>query len=67
MEALEQILKKIEIIFKLLELKEKSKGKKVDAGLDKMITIMLLVLDKEIQDLKKEYKVSDCELKEMAW
>lgn len=67
MEALEQILKKIEIIFKLLELKEKSKNKKIDNGLDKLLTIMLLVLAKEIEDLKNEYKVTDCELKEMAW
>lgn len=67
MQALEQILKKIEIIFKLLELKEKSKNPKIDDGLDKLITIMLIVLKKEIDDLKNEYKVTNEELCEIAW
>ena len=59
MEALEQILKKIEIIFKLIELKDRSKNKKIDEGLDALITIMLLVLKKEIEDLKAKIPSAD--------
>jgi len=67
MDALDKILKKIEIIFKLLDLKEKAKNDKVKEIINDMITSMMVALKKEIDDLKGQYQVSKDQLEKQSW